>query len=738
MYEKKKRPYMTFLLLLIPVLAFSYLVGGLFKIPGITIQNIQDNLTYVLLHPFDNWWNDKSIPCMLMGFMAWFMLIGWYTYNYRDYHFGQEHGSEDWADINNLSKILPDKDDQYNRLLSKNVKVSKKILSNNNMLVIGASGSYKTTSLVIPNLLRITNTKVILDVKGDLQYGYGNYLRQKGVAIHSLNLKEPWKSDRFNPFVYIERESDLMRLVTTLHSAVEKPDAMKGDPFWDDGVDLYLQAMFFFEWLNAKEEKRVGNMNNILRLVNMETQKVDEETTCLQQAMDELAERKGPLYPPVRDYRKLKDGATETVRSIILMVNTMLKLCETADIKRIFSGNDINIRELGMGVDDNPRKKSVLFLVLPDNDSTYNFLIAMFYTLMFDVLMRIADDEVHGPLPIEVEVWMDEFYAGAKPANPDVLLGVIRSRNIVMIPILQSVAQIKTLFKNDKWETILDNAATMIYLGAGPGASSTHKYISELLGKSTIDTRTDGMNRGRNGSTNINNAKAGRELMTPAEVKRMNRDNCIIFLEGQSPIFDEKNKPFHTKEFNYARSLGAYEHPVHVVYDDEKMEYITIEQERLFQELTPDDAIFYRKAAEKNKNITVIDVEARDFLYMNWKKPKLTEEQVIALYQDVVKKEFEDGDLPEDVKAVSENDKSETSSEEAVGEIPVLGWDLSGSIFECIKRYSNVLTPDQMEEIVQGLEIGLSEKQVKTYFNLPVEEMRLLKRVYKIENHVSA
>lgn len=720
---------------MIPVLIFSYLVSGLFKLQGVTIQNFQDSLSYVVMHPFSNWWNEKSIPCMLMGFMAWFMFIGWYTYNYRDYHFGQEYGTEDWADIKRLSKILPDKEDQYNRLLSKNVKISKRMLSNNNMLVIGSSGSFKTTSLVVPNLLRITNTKVILDVKGDLQYTYGNYLLEKGVTVHSLNLKEPWKSDRINPFVYIERESDLMRLVTTLHASVEKPDAMKGDPFWDDGVDLYLQAIFYYEWLNAKEEGRVGSMNNILRLVNMETQKVDAETTCLQQAMDELAERKGQLYPPVRDYRKLKDGATETVRSLILMVNTMLKLCETADIKRIFSGNDINIRELGMGVDDNPKKKSVLFLVLPDNDSTYNFLIAMFYTQMFDVLMRIADDEVHGPLPIEVEVWMDEFYAGAKPANPDVLLGVIRSRNIIMIPILQSVAQIKTLFKNDKWETILDNAATMVYLGAGPGASSTHKYISELLGKSTIDTRTDGLHRGRNGSANINNAKAGRELMAPAEVKRMDRNNCIIFLEGQSPIFDEKNKPFDTKEFKYAKSLGPYEHPVHVVYDEEKMEYRTIEKERLFQELSTEDAVFYRKAAEKNKLITVIDVEAKDFLYMNWKKPKLTDEQVVALYQDVVKMEHDDDELPEDVKALKELENVASYAEDnAQAEKKECNWNLGGSIMECIKRYAQDLSKEQLEQIVKGLEDGLSENQVKTYFNLSAQEMQLMRRLYKIEN----
>ncbi len=196
----------------------------------------------------------------------------------------------------------------------------------------------------------------------------------------------------------------------------------RGKPFWDDGVDLYLQAIFYYEWLQAREEKRVGNMNNILYLVNLETQKMpDGETTRLQLEMEKLAKRKGELYPPVRDYRKLKEGATETVRSIIIMVNAMLKLCETAGVKRIFEEDDIHIRELATGVGgtvEHPtQNKIALFLILPDNDHSYNFLISIFYTQSFDILMRIADNEFHGPLPIPVEFWMDEFYAGAKPAE---------------------------------------------------------------------------------------------------------------------------------------------------------------------------------------------------------------------------------------------------------------------------------------------------------------------------------
>lgn len=270
----------------------------------------------------------------------------------------------------------------------------------------------------------------------------------------------------------------------------------------------------------------------------METKKVvdekgENETTQLQMEMDRLAGIHGEDYPPVRDYRKLKEGAAETVRSIIIMVNAMLRLCETAALKRLFEADDIDIPSLGLGIDHNPDKKTALFLVMPDNDQSFNFLISMFYTQLFDVLLRIADHKCYGQLPIHVRLWADEFYAGPKPNNTEVLMGTIRSRNMSIVPVLQSISQIKAIFPNEKWEIFLDNCATVVYLGSGPASFSTHEYISKLLGEMTIDTRTDGVTTGAHGNSSRNNAKAGRGLMTPGEVRRMSRKNCILFIEGQ-------------------------------------------------------------------------------------------------------------------------------------------------------------------------------------------------------------
>ena len=486
MIEKRKTPWGIFLIILVILIIGTYFGCGLMKLDGVTMSNYQEKLLYIIMHPLRNWWTNKTPAFMGIVFIAWIMFIAYYLDQNRNYHFGVENGSEQWADVDKLSKTLRDKNEQNNTYLSERIAVSNHALSNMNMLVIGGSGSYKTTSVLTPNILLAGMTNVILDIKGDLLRKHGNYLKAHGVTVKSFNLINPEESDRYNPMYYLETETDVIRLITNMQASVKPPDAQKGDPFWDDGVALYLQSMFFHEWLTAKEENRKPTLNNILKLVNMESKHVgdeDDDRTELQIEMDRLAKNHGDDYPPVRDYRKLKEGAAETVRSIIIMVNAMLRLCETSALKRLFEDDDIDIPSLGLGVDGNPNKKTALFLVMPDNDQSFNFLISMFYTQLFDVLIRIADHKCNGSLPIHVRLWADEFYAGPKPTNTEVLMGTIRSRNMSIVPILQSIAQIKAIFPQDKWEVFLDNCAVMIYLGSGPAAFSTHEYISKLLGE---------------------------------------------------------------------------------------------------------------------------------------------------------------------------------------------------------------------------------------------------------------
>ena len=737
MIEKRKTPWWAFIIGLFILLILAYFGCGLLKLDGVTINNYQQKLLYIFTHPFRNWWTKKTPAFMSVVFVAWIMFIAYYLDQNRNYHFGVENGSEQWADVNKLSKTLRDsKNEKNNTYLSERIAVSNNALSNMNMLVIGGSGSYKTTSVLTPNLLLAGMTNVILDIKGDLLRKHGNYLKEHGVKVKSFNLINPEESDRYNPMQYLQKETDVIRLITNMQASVKPPDAQKGDPFWDDGVALYLQAMFFHEWLTAKEENRKPTLNNILKLVNMESKHVgdgeEDDKTELQLEMDRLAELHGDDYPPVRDYRKLKEGATETVRSIIIMVNAMLRLCETSALKRLFEDDDIDIPSLGLGVDGNPNKKTALFLVMPDNDQSFNFLISMFYTQLFDVLIRIADHKCHGSLPIHVRLWADEFYAGPKPTNTEVLMGTIRSRNLSIVPILQSIAQIKAVFPQEKWEVFLDNCAVMIYLGSGPAAFSTHEYISKLLGEMTIDTRNDGVTTGSHGSSSLNNQRAGRGLMTPGEVKRLDRKKCLIFMEGQYPILDWKNLPFETPEWKESERLAGkegYKHPVRVVYNPKTMTYRTIRNESKFQAIDKKDEAFNKEAETTDYSIKVCEENDEELLYLNFNvEPKPTEEELIQMLIQNRNEMEESKEKPESnnskVPKFGTNKKNTDTKQDE--------WNLSGSIEQCIIRYASRLNGEQINQILLGLEQGLTDEQVKSYFTLPADKMKQQRNMFRV------
>lgn len=765
MITRKKTPWGALLVLLMALLVLTYFICGLYKMEGVSLLNLQDALQYIFTHPFQNWWSQYTLAWFGAAFLAWVMFVGYYLDFYRNYHFGAENGSEQWADLKELNRKLRDPDEKKNTYFTQHIAVSDTALSNRNILAFGSSGTFKTTSFLTPNILLASCTNVILDIKGDLLRKHGNYLRAHGVTVKSLNLINPEESDRYNPFAYLEKDTDVIRLITNLQASTKPPDAMKGDPFWDEGVGLYLQAMFFHEWLAAKREGRQGTMNNILRLVNMETKKIppqkrgEEEKTELQVEMDRLAGIYGPDYPPVRDYRKLKEGAAETVRSIIIMVNAMLKLCETPSLHRLLEADDIDIPSLGLGVDGNPEKKTALFLVLPDNDQSFNFFISMFYTQMFDILTRIADFKCHGVLPIHVRLWADEFYAGPKPNDPEKLLGTIRSRNMSMVLLLQSVSQLKALYLNEKWNVFMDNFAAVIFLGSGPAANDTHKFIAELLGEMTIDTRDDSTSSGQYGNHTLSNRRAGRGLMTPGEVRRMNRKYAILFLEGQYPAFDKKALPFNTPRWKESEKLAGkdgYRHPVEVLYDEKTMTYHTVKAEKKIAFLTKDEVAFYKKMEKENPHIKVFEGTGDDFLYLNWRrKPKLSEEEIIALSQEV-KKELAAKQQTAALKIQAEPDtfwQEEESGEESGGRKAGGGyqqsaarteiqyaetgtgqageeWDLTGTIGECILRYAGYLDEEQIGEILAGMEDGLTDREIKSYFTYPAEKMNKYRRAY--------
>lgn len=752
MYQKNKIPYGGFGISLIVVLAVSYLFSGICNISNVTIFTFEESLIYAFTHPFEAW-NEKTPAIMAIGFLLWMGLVVYYLDYHRNFH-TDPHGSSGWRDVHEANQTYQDKNPKNNRILTQNLQVSlEKGLPNNNMLLVASSGDFKTTSVVEPNLLQMSSTYIMLDVKGETQRKLGNVFLEAGYNVRSLNFKQPDKSDRYNPFVYIEKEEDLLRTIKALHDACRPKTGMSSaDPFWDDAVNLYLQSMFYAVWLSAREKGTVGTMNDLLKLVNMEAEKIkDEETgeelSKLQIYMDDLANSYGADYPPVRDYRKLKDGAPETVRSVILMVNVMLSICETAEVKRIFSGNDIQIRELGSGVGGDVSKKSILFLVLPDNNNVYNWIVSMFYTQAFDILIRHSDDELKKPLPIRVEFWMDEFYAGAKPADADVLLGVIRSRNLCMIPVLQSFSQLKALYKDDKWEIIMDNTSVVLFFGSGPTAEATHKYVSELLGKTTIDVMHDNKNFGQNSHSALNYNQQARELMTPDEVKRMPTTDAIVFLKASQPIYDKKAIPFDKPELGYsaprwhkeryAKALkkGRYEHPVRTIYDPVHFRYITVEHEQPLKIITDKTEIeTYQQAAKADKDIYTFHVNEDELLYLSWGYPEYTQENVEQIYKKIMEDEEK---RKEAMRGLIVLQNSTTDSEgftNGTKKIDKSGWNKYGTFQSLLKAHWDDLSLQEQEEICIGIDDGLTEEQLYKLMLRSLDEVTVLRMAYMLEN----
>lgn len=746
-YIKKKTPWLAFALMLIVFLILGYLISGVYVAPKELKGDYNAQLLWAFTHPIKAA-NSKSPAWGGIGFIAWFFFVNYYLVHYRNFHSEMEHGDEDWLDPVKACNELKDKEEKYNRILSENVKVSLRgKLSNNNMLIVGSSGSFKTTSIMHQNLLQMGSSYVVLDVKGDTQRKLGKRFEQAGYKIYSLNFKNPAKSDRYNPFAWIETEADMLRIIKSWHEAVRPVNENSAaDPFWDDAVDLKMQAVFYYAWLDARDKKKKATFNDVIWLLSQENVPVinpatGEKSNRLTELMDEKAAQYDNDYPPVRAYRKFQGKAAETEGSVSLMISAMLNICETAEVKRIFSGNDIDLKMIG-------QEPSVVFLVMPDNVNTYTWITSMFYTQMFDTLIRLSDDEIKGPLPYEVQVWMDEFYAGARPADTEKLLGVIRSRNISMVPILQSIAQAKAIYPNDKWEIMMDNMAAVVFLGSGPQAKSTHEYISETLSTATADKKDDRMSFGINSSSDLSFSKAELKLMTPGQVRRMPPTECIIFLESRPPIYDTKAIPFDKPEYGFIAAdwlkkrysdtlaLGDYEHPVHTIYDPKTFKYITLSREKNLEIIqNEDDIAMLKKRALRDSSIYACEVDERDLLYLSFdKNTGISRDEIEYIYRQAVEEADEDIESIKGLALLHDVDVKKLGLDDNMNEHTDKS-DWTGDTFaELMGRYFDLLSDIEKEVILTSMDEGFSDGQMKALFLCDVSDMENMKRAYRLQN----
>jgi len=495
---------------------------------GHGLPELLTNLTAALQHPLEIRWTDKSLLSILICTGLYIMGLCVYASEQRRTRDGEEHGSAAWGSPRQVNTMFRQK---KNKILTRHVRLgldTHKHRRSLNVLVIGGSGAAKTRSYVKPNILEANTNYVITDPKSEVLLATGGYLKSKGYDIRVLNLVNLEQSDGYNPFRYLRDEKDALKLVNNLIQATTPKGSHESDPFWTKAETALLQAIILMLFQEAPEYEQ--NFSMVMRVLEYaEVREEDDEYLSPLDLLFQAMEREDPESVALRQYKVFKQSAGKTAKSILVSAAVRLAPFNLPQIRAITDHDDMDLYTLG-------EKKCALYAVIPDNDNTFNFLVSLLYSQAFQTLYYSADQIHHGALPQHVHFVLDEFAAMPLPGFTREL-ATMRSRNISASTIIQNMAQIKELYK-DSWETIPGNSDTILYLGGNE--ASTHKYISEALGKATIDTKTHGQTKGKSGSYSTNFQMSGRELLTPDEVRALDNRYCILFIRGAKPVMDLK------------------------------------------------------------------------------------------------------------------------------------------------------------------------------------------------------
>ena len=473
-----------------------------------------------------------TLKCILISESIYSFSYLAYYYNRKNYRRNEEYGSATWANNKAVNKKYAEKDYYSNKILSQNVRIGldgRRHRRNLNTLVIGGSGAGKTRFFGKPNLMQCNTSFVILDPKGEQLRDVGNLLEKEGYVIKVVDLINMNRSHCYNPFRYIKDDKDVLKLITNLIRNTTPKGSQTNDPFWEKSETALLEALCLYLLHEAPEEEQ--NFTMVMEMIAAAEVKEDDEE--YQSPLDELFERleiRNPNSLALKQYKIYKQAAGKTAKSILISVGVRLSAFNLESIASLTATDELELDLVG-------ERKTAIFAVIPDNDSTFNFLIGMLYTQLFQMLYYQADIVHGGALPVPVHFLMDEFANVALPDEFDKLLSTMRSRLIFVSIIIQNLAQIKGLYK-DSWESIVGNCDTLYYLGGNE--QSTHKFMSEYLGKETLDTNTYGKSSGRSGNYSTNYQQAGSELLTPDEVRLLDNDYGLLFIRGERPVFDKK------------------------------------------------------------------------------------------------------------------------------------------------------------------------------------------------------
>jgi type IV secretion system protein VirD4 len=584
----------------------GYLVNGAWK-QGMEFAAFLNSFEMVLSYPLRDYYNATTPKAILVALLIFAVAMVMYYTSQKNYMPGKEYGTSELVDAKQVNRILADEEDSNNRIFSQNIRMSldtRKTKLNNNVLVIGGSGAGKTFYFLKGNLMQGNSSFIITDPKGEILRAEGEMLKRNGYNVKVINLLEMEQSNCYNPFSYIREETDVVKLITNLMSNTTPKGAAPTDPFWDKAESMFLQALFYYVWLEMPASKR--NFASVLSLMNEAEVTEKNKPSKLDMRMQFLAETSplGQNHPAVKQYNKCMRGAGDTVRSIIISANSRLAALENKQVLRLLSHDELNLADIGIGVNGDGKTKTALFCVIPDSDKTYNFIIGMLYTQIFQELYYQADFNCGGRLPIHVSFMLDEFANVALPDDYCSLLSTMRSREISSVIIIQNLAQIKALFK-DTWETIPGNCDTLVYLGGNE--QSTHEYISKLLGKSTIDKKSSGETKGRQGSSSRNYDVLGREIMMPDEVRKMDNKKCLVFIRGLNPVLDNKYSPFVHPLFSQTEDGGAKPY-VHRVHNESGITGPS------YEFLNKDSLKHYEMLKEKGEEVYIDSISYEDFM----------------------------------------------------------------------------------------------------------------------------
>lgn len=593
--HRKSEDILLYFLILLPVTWLALKLAPVL-VDGMNLESLLDGLNNILANPMRLIWTDNSLRFLLL-------FVGTYTVGYLAYVTSRrntmpqkEYGSAQWGEVRKINARYAQKPADQNLIFTEHLRLglnSHKHRRNLNVLVIGGSGAGKTRFYAMPNLMQCNTSFVITDPKGELLRSTGWLMWKNGYQVKVLDLINMPASHGYNPFEYIQSDNDVLKLVTNLIKNTTPKHASSSDPFWEKSETALLQALILYLYHEAApEEQNFGMVMKFLR--HMEIRENDPNFKNAVDKMFDVLENKDPDHVALKQYRIYKMAAGKTAKSILISAGVRLAAFNLEQVVKLTQVDEMDIHSIG-------EEPTALYCCIPDSDTSFNFIVGMLYSQIFQTLYNLADREYGGRLPVHTHFLMDEFANVALPDDFEKLLATMRSREISVSIILQNLAQLKALFK-DTWESIAGNCDTLLYLGGNE--VSTHEYIVKMLGKSTIDTTTHGRSHGRNGNYSDNFQQTGRELMTVDEVRMLDNRYAMVFLRGERAVLDLKTDL--TKHPNAKRTTAAGGQP----YDHAEADFgscsIDIDLSRM------DDYALYDLEDEEDRSQLIPDEEIEE------------------------------------------------------------------------------------------------------------------------------